>query len=57
MHSCNTFDAQTSHEQTQIHKIHHGPNLGEDTTFPFIVFYVAGHGVAPKCHFVPRLPS
>jgi hypothetical protein len=31
------FGAKMSHMQTQIHKIHHGSNLGEATTFPFIV--------------------
>jgi hypothetical protein len=25
------------------HKTHHGPNLGEATTFPFIVLFVPGH--------------
>jgi len=34
MHSLSTFGAKTSHMQTRIHKIHHGPNLGEATTFP-----------------------
>jgi hypothetical protein len=33
MHSLNTFGARTNHEQTQIHKTHHGPNLGEVTIF------------------------
>ncbi len=33
---CNwsTFGARTSHEQTQTHKIHHSPDLGETTTSP-----------------------
>jgi hypothetical protein len=43
--------------QTRTHTIHHGLDLGETTTFPFIVFFVPSHGVALKCHFVPRLPS
>jgi len=25
------------------HKIHHGSNLGEDTTFPLIIFFVINH--------------
>jgi hypothetical protein len=32
-------------------------DLGEATTFPLIVYYVPGHKSAPKCHFVPGLPS
>jgi hypothetical protein len=43
--------------QTQIHKTHHGPNLKEPTTFPFIVYFVPGHEPTPKCHFVPGLPN
>jgi len=31
--------------------------LGEATTFPFIVFLCMAMGPAPKCHFVPGLPS
>jgi hypothetical protein len=31
--------------------------LEEATTFPFIVFFVLGHGVAPKYHFVLGLPT
>jgi hypothetical protein len=51
----NTFDARTSHEQIQIHKTHHGSDLGEVTTFLFIVYSVASHGT--KWHFVLGLPS
>jgi hypothetical protein len=46
MHVWNIFGARTSHEHTwtrKTHKIHHGPNLGEATTFPFIVFFVISH--------------
>jgi hypothetical protein len=34
MHSWNIFGAKMSHEQTQIHKIHHYSDSGEATTFP-----------------------
>jgi hypothetical protein len=51
MHTWNTFGACTSHGHTWTHKTHHGPDLGEATTFPLIVFYVIAHGVTPKCHF------
>ncbi len=40
MHSWNTFNARTNHGQTWTHKIHHGLDLGEATTFPLIVYYV-----------------
>jgi hypothetical protein len=43
VHSLNIFGARMSHEQTQTHKIHQGPNLGEATTFPLIVYYVPLH--------------
>ncbi len=45
MRNWNTFGAWTKHGQTQTHKTHHNPNLGEATTFPIIVFFVLGHGV------------
>jgi hypothetical protein len=49
MHSWSTFGAWTSHKQTQTHKIHHNKNLGEATTFPFILFFVLGHrGLHPN---------
>jgi hypothetical protein len=54
--SWSTFGAWMNHGPTQTHKIHHGPNLGETTTFPLIVFCLA-IGLAPKCHFVLGLPS
>jgi ribosome assembly protein YihI (activator of Der GTPase) len=43
MHNWSTFGARTNHEQTQIHKTHHDPNLGEATTFPLVVSFVPGH--------------
>jgi hypothetical protein len=45
MHSWNTFGAWMKHEQTRIHKTHHGLNLREATAFPLI-------GLAFKRHFV-----
>ncbi len=32
-----------SHGQTWTHKTHHNPDLGEATTFPFIIYYVPLH--------------
>jgi hypothetical protein len=43
MHSLNTFGAHMSHGHTRTHKIHHGPNLREANTFPFIVLFVISH--------------
>jgi len=49
----NIFGVRMNHGQSRIHKIHHGLDLGEATTFPIMVYFVPG----PKCHFVPKLPS
>jgi hypothetical protein len=54
---CNIFDAWTSHGQTWTHKIHHDPDLGEATTFPFIVFFVPGHGASTQMSFCPGFPK
>jgi hypothetical protein len=53
MHSLSTFGAKTSHGQTQTHKTHHDPDLGEATTFPFIVYFMHGHGTSTKMAFCP----
>ncbi len=39
---------------TRTHKIHHSPDLGEATTFPLIVYSVAGHGVYIQMAFLSR---
>ncbi len=57
MHSCNTFGAWTSHAQTQTHKTHHGPNLGEATTFPLILFSLPSHGGCTQMSFCPATPK
>jgi len=57
MCSWSIFVAQTSHGQTQTHKIHHGPNLGEATTFPLIVYYVLGHGTSTQMSFCFETPK
>jgi hypothetical protein len=56
MHSCSTFVAWTSHGQTRTHKIHHGPYLGEATTFPFVVYSMSGHGANTQMSFCSRTP-
>jgi len=57
VHNWSTFGARTSHGQTQTHKTHHSPNLGEATTFPLIVYFVPLHEATSKWLFVSRLPS
>jgi hypothetical protein len=57
MRSWSTFGARTSHKQTQIHKTHHIPNLGETTTFPLIVFSMHGHGAYTRMSFCPQIPK
>jgi hypothetical protein len=60
----NTFGAKTSHGQTQTHKTHHGPDLGEATTFSLIVYFAPLHEVHIQMAFlswdsqmeVPKLP-
>jgi len=42
-----------SHEQTWTHKIHHGPDLGEATTFPLIIFFMP----SPQMSFCPKTPK
>jgi hypothetical protein len=39
------------------HKTHHGPNLGEATTFPFIVSSAILHGGHIQMAFCPRTPK
>jgi len=49
MGNWNTFGAWTSHEQTQTHKTHHSPNLGEATTFPlYSILYAWPWGQHPN---------
>jgi len=43
--------------QTQIHKTHHGPDLGEATTFPLILYFVVGHETSTQMSFGPGIPK
>jgi hypothetical protein len=54
MHNWNIFVAWMNHEQTQTHKIHQGPNFGESTTFPFLIFFVPGHEPCTQISFCPK---
>jgi hypothetical protein len=53
VHRWSTFDAKINHMQTQIHKTQHDPNLGEATTFPFIIYFVPLH----EAHIQMALPK
>ncbi len=53
VHNWSTFGAQINHGQTWMHKTHHGPNLGEATTFSFIIFFVHGHESNIQMSFCP----
>jgi hypothetical protein len=57
VHSWNIFGVRTNHKQTWTHKTHHGPNLGEATTFPLIVYYVPNHETSTQMSFCPRTPK
>jgi hypothetical protein len=57
MSSWNTFGARTSHVQTDTHKSHHGPDLGEATTFPLIAYFVPDHGTNTQMSFCDETPK
>jgi hypothetical protein len=57
VHSLNAFGARTSHGQTRTHKTHHNPNLGEATTFPFILYFMDGHGTGIQMTFCLGTPK
>jgi hypothetical protein len=65
MHSWNTFGARTSHGQPWIHKTHHGPDLGEATTFPpYSILCTSPQGSHPNGFLsqdsqvgIPKLPN
>jgi hypothetical protein len=57
MHNWSTFGARMSHGQIQTHKIHHGLDLGEATTFPFIVYFVPLHEAHIQMAFSPKTPK
>jgi hypothetical protein len=57
VHSWSIIGAWTRHKQTWIHKIHHNSDLGEATTFPFIIFCVLGHGPCNQMSFCPGSPK
>jgi hypothetical protein len=48
--------ARISHRRPWTHKTHHGPDSGEATTFPHIVFFAPLHGTYIQMAFIPGLP-
>jgi hypothetical protein len=48
------LDAKTSHGQFWTHKTHHGPNSGEATTFPHIVFSAPLYDTCIQMAFLSR---
>jgi hypothetical protein len=54
VHSWSTFHARMSHGQTWIHKIHHGLDLGEATTFSLIILFVPSHKASTQMSFCSK---
>ncbi len=52
-----SVSAYLEHFGAQTHKTHHGPNLGETITFPFIVDFVHGHGTSTQMSFCLETPK
>jgi hypothetical protein len=57
VHDWGAFGARMKHGQTRTHKTHHGPDLGEATTFPLIVYFVHGHETGIQMAFCPWTPK
>jgi hypothetical protein len=60
VHNLSIFGVRTSYKQTQIHKTHHGPDLGEATTFSLIVCSMLLHETHIQmafCHGTPKWES
>ncbi len=54
MHNWSTFCARMSQGQTQTHKTHHGPDLGEAITITVIVFSMFRHESYTQMPFCPK---
>jgi len=52
-----TFGVGTSHGQPWTHLTHHGPDSGEATTLPHIVFSASFHRTCIRMTFFPRTPK
>jgi len=51
------FGVGTSPGWPWIHLTHHGPDSGEATTFPHIVFFALLRGTCIQMAFIPRTPK
>jgi hypothetical protein len=51
------FGVKTNQGQIQTHKTHHGPNLGEATTFPPLIYYMPLHEAHIQMAFCPGTPK
>jgi hypothetical protein len=51
------FGVETSHGQPLTHLTHHGPDLGETTTFPPIVFFALLRGNHIRMALFPGTPK
>ncbi len=51
------FWCQDKPRATRTHKTHHGPDLGEATTFPLIVYFAPLHGGHIQMAFCPETPE
>ncbi len=57
MYSLSTFGVRRNHGQTRTHKTHHGPDLGEATTFPLTLYSMPLHEAHIQmafCHETPK---
>jgi len=64
VHSLSTFGVKTSHKKIRIHKIHHGSDSGEATTFLLILYFVPSYGTSTQMSLsqdfqvgVPKFPQ
>jgi hypothetical protein len=55
--SWSTFGARTNHGWLWTHKTHHGPDSGEATTFPHIVYSAPLCGSGLSMAFCPKTPK
>ncbi len=57
VHNLGHLGARTSRGRLWTHKTHHGPNLGEATTFPHIIFSASLRGTYIRIAFYPETPK
>jgi hypothetical protein len=57
VHGWNTFGARNKPQPTRTHKTHHGPNLGEITTLPLLIYFVPLYEAYIQKAFCPGSPK